>query len=128
MYPVTMLAAVILGLWLIILSIRVIDVRRTTGIDAHEAPSRELARRIRAQANLVEYAPIALILLFLAEASAASIWVTGFCATLLIVGRLVHGIAFSFKDSWVFGRVGGMGMTFGSIALLALTNVWLLFF
>ena len=125
LYPVTTVSTLILGLWLFWLSVRVIGARRSEGVGLGAGESDKLERRIRAQGNLSEYAPITLILLFLAEAQSANYWLIVFSAVLLIVGRLIHGIAFSFTDKWVAGRFGGMVMTFVSLVILSLTNLWL---
>ena len=125
-YPVTTITAVILGLWLVWLSVRVIGVRQSEGVSLGVGENEKLERRIRGQGNLSEYAPIALILLFLAEAQGANVWLVGGTAAILIAGRLLHGIAFSFTEKWVFGRLGGMIMTFGAIIILALINTGLL--
>ena len=125
-YPVTTITAVILGLWLVWLSIRVIGARRSEGVSLGAGENEKLERRIRGQGNLSEYAPITLILLFLAEAQGANVWLVGGSAAILIVGRLFHGIAFSFTERWVFGRLGGMIMTFSAIAILALINAGLI--
>lgn len=122
--PVTTITAIILGLWLVWLSLRVISARQSEGVSLGAGESELLERRIRGQANLSEYGPTGIILLFLAELQGAPVWLVGILAAVLIVGRLIHGIAFSFSEKWVFGRVGGMLMTFSAIGLLALVNVW----
>ncbi|MEM7291699.1 MAG: MAPEG family protein [Pseudomonadota bacterium] len=124
MVPVTTTTAIFLGIWLCWLSARVIRARGTEGISLGAGDNELLERRIRGQANLSEYGPTALILLFLAEFQGANFWALVVLAALLVVGRLIHGIAFSFTDKWVFGRVGGMIMTFTAIMALAFLNIW----
>ena len=126
MYPITTLTAVILGLWLVVLSIRVVDARRSQSVSLGDGDNELLTRRIRAQGNLSEYAPIGLILLLLAEAQGCPVWLVALIALVFVTGRLMHGIAFSFTSRWVLGRFGGMVMTFTAIGLLALTNLALL--
>ncbi len=125
LYPITTIAAVILGLWLFWLSARIIAGRRNAGENPDADQTVLLERRVRAQANLCEYAPVALVLLFLAEAQGAHFWLVAVSALLLVVGRLLHGIAMSFAAKWVFGRLYGMLMTFASILLLSVINLWL---
>ncbi|MEM7215336.1 MAG: MAPEG family protein [Pseudomonadota bacterium] len=124
--PITTSVAIILGLWLVALSFRVIDTRRTSGVSLGDGEDKNLSRRIRAQANLAEYAPVSLILLFLAEAQGASSWMLVACSALLVIGRLAHGFALGFTEGNVPGRTGGMIMTFTAIVLLAATNIWTL--
>ena len=126
MYPVTTTTAIILGLWLVVLSLRVIGARRSENTSNGDGGNETLSRRIRAQGNLSEYAPLGLILLLLAEMQGANIGSTAVPASIFVVGRLLHGYAFSFTSSWGFGRVGGMLMTFGGLILLTIANIWVL--
>lgn len=124
LYPVTTIAASVLGLWLFLLSIRVIGARRNNSED--DASKLTFERRDRAQGNLIEYAPMALILLFLLEAQNAPLWLTALSAFLLVVGRLLHGYAFSFTSNWPFGRMFGTLGTFLALILLSVSNLVLL--
>lgn len=121
-YPVTTLAAAILGLWLLTLSVRVIRGRQSAKVSMGDGGDRSLGRRIRAQANLSEYAPTGLILMFLAEAQGAPVWLVGIFAAIFVVGRLGHGYAMGFTDKWALGRVGGTMATLTGLGLLALLN------
>ena len=60
---VTALYAGILGLWLVLLSTRVILARRSEKVSLGHGGNVSLERRMRAQGNLAEYAPMALILI-----------------------------------------------------------------
>ena len=125
--PITTATAIILGIWLVWLSFRVVGARRSESVSLGAGESEKLERRIRAQGNLSEYAPIALILLFLAESQGASTWTVAIPALTLIVGRIMHGIAFSFTERRVLGRFGGMILTFTALVLLVLANLWVFF-
>jgi len=59
--PITALYAGLLAPLFILLSIRVIDVRRTARISIGHGDDPELLRRMRVHANFAEYAPFALI-------------------------------------------------------------------
>lgn len=126
MHPITTFTAAILGAWLIVLSARVIRMRGKAGVAIGDGGNDLLSRRIRAHGNFCEYAPLALILLFLAEAQGANFWLLTISALLLLAGRLMHGTALSFTTKWVLGRVGGMIATFGAIGVLVLANLWVL--
>ncbi len=64
---VTALYAALLALLLVYLSARVIGRRRALRIGMGEGDDPLLARWIRAQANLAEYAPLGLLLLLILE-------------------------------------------------------------
>ena len=123
---VTLTFAAILSLFLIVLSFRVLDLRgspvtkflhkRNRDIDPND-----LERAIRGHGNLIEYAPLFLILMLaleLSDASVTSLYTSGIIFTL---GRLMHGIAFSFMKKNVFLRIGGMALTFAGFFILIRT-------
>ncbi|MDJ0613732.1 MAG: MAPEG family protein, partial [Rhizobiaceae bacterium] len=84
-----------------------------------------LSRRIRAQGNLAEYAPMGLFLIFLAEYQGALTWIVSLCAAIFVIGRLSHGYALSFKAHASGARIRGMVMTFVGLALLTIVNLWM---
>ena len=97
-YPITTLSAAVLGLWLIVLSWRVITARQN---NEKTGEKDILERRIRGQANLTEYAPMALILMFLAEHGGAATWWVAVLAGIFEVGKdrlFVWGIRESLHD------------------------------
>ena len=114
---VTLTFAAILSLFLIVLSFRVLDLRGSPVTKFFHKPNREidpndLERAIRGHGNLIEYAPLFLILMLaleLGDVSVTLLYVSGIIFTL---GRFMHGIAFSFMKKNVFLRIGGMTLTF----------------
>ena len=125
--PITIITASLLALWLVILSLRVIKQRRALGRNTPDAAQEQaLKRAIRGQGNLTEYAPIFLLLLFLAEYHAQAQWFLALVAVLFLAGRLAHGIAFSFMKSNMLLRVGGTVLTLTSLILLAVANLLML--
>lgn len=116
--PITTLTAGILGLLLVVLSMRVIQARGETS--KREDGPELLQRRIRGQGNLIEYAPMALILLGLLEYQGAYPWFLWTMAALFVAGRLLHGYAFGFTAYNAIGRTGGAGLTLVSLGLLSL--------
>ena len=102
----------ILGLWLVILSMRVIALRRGGGTSLGDGGNEQLQRRIRAQGNLTEYTPIALILLFALETAQISDLLLHALGSVLVVARLLHGWALSFTANNSFGRFWGTLLTF----------------
>lgn len=118
MLPITTLYASLLALLLLGLSIRVVQGRSTYRVNLGDGGNQSMQRRIRAQANFIEYVPMLLVLLALLEAAAMPGWlVHGFGATLL-VARLLHGYAMAFTENWVPGRFLGTLLSF--VLLLAM--------
>ena len=123
--PVTSFAALLAGLLILLLTIKVIQLRRRGGVVLGDNDDRILAKAIRGHANAVEQLPIALILMGLAEAQGASQALLILAAMALIVGRALHGIYFAVHGTlWRF-RFFGMWLTLaaqvGLILILALT-------
>ena len=120
---VTPLYAAALTALFLVLSGRVITYRRAHKVSLGDGGDRVLERRMRAQGNFAEYAPLGLILLMGAElAGAQALWLhlTG---GLLLVGRLMHGIGFSFLHHSMALRVGGMVLTLSALALGAISGL-----
>ena len=107
-FPVVSLYAVPLALLFLVLSARVILARRRTGIAFGFRNDLDLERRIRVHANFVEYAPLGLLLLIVAEASGASGRWLHIDGGLLLFGRLAHALGVSLPQWDGFGRVTGM--------------------
>lgn len=120
---ITPLYASLLAIWLIILSVRVIGLRGNPAFSAlasGKENAETLERAIRGQGNLIEYAPIFLILLFLAEATGTSTTAIHAYGATFLAGRLAHGICFSFMKRSMPLRVGGMVLTFASLLGLSI--------
>lgn len=120
---ITALYAGILGIWLVVLSVRVIVVRRSARVSLGDGGNVALERRIRAQGNLAEYGPMALILIGILEGAGTSALVLHGLGILLVAGRLMHGWALSFSQGNAVGRTGGMVLTLTVIAIAALLNL-----
>ena len=121
---VTLLFATILSAFMIVLAVRVLDLRGSPVTKSFHKPDRvidplELERAIRGHGNLIEYAPLFLILMLLLELTGASETFLYICGTVFTVGRFMHGIAFSFMKKNGLLRIGGMTLTFlGLISLI----------
>tara|TARA_Y100000591_G_scaffold2125_1_gene1953 strand:- start:10 stop:408 length:399 start_codon:yes stop_codon:yes gene_type:complete len=121
---VTLLFAIILSAFMIVLAVRVLDLRGSPVTKSFHKPDRkidpqDLERAIRGHGNLIEYAPLFLILMAALELSDASKTLLYACGIIFTLGRLMHGIAFSFMKKNGFLRIGGMSFTFiGFISLL----------
>ena len=118
---------------MIILAVRVLDLRGSPVTKFFHKPNREidpndLERAIRGHGNLIEYAPLFLILMLaleLSDASVTSLYMSGIIFTL---GRLMHGIAFSFMKKNGFLRIVGMSLTFIGFLGLIVPALGIIFF
>ena len=114
---ITLTFTTILSIFMIILAVRVLDLRGSPVTKSFHKPNREidpndLERAIRGHGNLIEYAPLFLILMLTLELSDASVTLLYIAGIIFTLGRLMHGIAFSFMRKNVFLRIGGMSLTF----------------
>ena len=115
----------LLAIWLFVLSIRVIGLRGNPAfafIAQGKGDEELLNRAIRAQGNLIEYAPIMLFILFFLEASGIPELAVRILGDSFLLGRLMHGAAMGFMRSNMPLRVGGTALTLlpllaGAIAL-----------
>ena len=114
---VTITFTVFLSLFMIVLAVRVLDLRGSPVTKFFHKRNREidpndLERAIRGHGNLIEYAPLFLILMLALELSDASVTLLYMSGIIFTLGRFMHGIAFSFMKKNVFLRIGGMALTF----------------
>lgn len=121
---ISMITAGLLGLLLIALSAYVIAGRVKFKIDLGDGGNPAMVQRMRAQANFVEYVPLALVLLMLVEyASIGPRWMTMGMGGALVVGRVLHAQGLVASPGATFGRFVGTNLTAlviitGSLALL----------
>jgi hypothetical protein len=120
---ITITTAGLIGLLLLILSLRVVQVRQSAGVSLGDGGDTKLLQRIRAHANLTEYAPIILILLFLAEGSFGSGWFVGALAVLFLLARIAHPVGMAMPAPNL-PRVLGTAGTWTVLAVLSLGLLW----
>ena len=109
------LYAAILGLLFLILTIRVIKLRRSKGIGLGYGNDEKLHRAIAAQSNFVEIVPLTLILIYLLEQRTQAELFIHLLGALLIVGRICHAYGVSQTDEDYRFRVFGMFISIGVI-------------
>ena len=131
MPEITLIFSTILSSFMIILSFRVLDLRGSPVTKFLHKPNRivdeeTLQRSIRGHGNLVEYAPLFLILMLILELSGASQTQLCFSGIAFTVGRFMHGMVFSFLKPNMFLRIGGMALTFVGFLGLIRTSIMLL--
>jgi uncharacterized membrane protein YecN with MAPEG domain len=118
---ITPLYAALAAAILIVLSLRVIGVRRGRRVAIGDDGDEDLARRIRAQGNFAEYTPLALLMILLLELGGAPAWQLHLLGAALILGRILH--AWSLAAHSGNGRVAGMALTFFVLTAAALGNL-----
>ncbi|MEL7164955.1 MAG: MAPEG family protein [Pseudomonadota bacterium] len=122
---VTPIYAGLLALLYVALAAQVIRYRRRNRVSLGDGGQKELAQLVRAHGNCAEYGTLGIVLLALVElqGTAPALAVHGL-GCMLLVGRILHGYAFS-RFPMVMGlRVPGMALTlfmivFSALALLA---------
>ncbi len=109
--PITSVTAICAGLLILLLTIKVVHLRRRDGVVLGDNNDRALAKAIRGHANAVEQLPIALILMGLSEAQGAALSLVAGAAVLLIAGRVMHAIYFAIHGTHWRLRTYGMLLT-----------------
>lgn len=122
--PVTALYVALGALLLVLLTVRVVAVRRGRGIGLGDGGDKELLRRMRVHGNAIETLPIQLLLLAMLEWSGTSApWLHALGAAVLI-SRCLHAWGMSGSSGLSFGRFWG---TLLSLLLMIGMAVWLIF-
>lgn len=104
---VTTLYAGLLGVIYVALSLFVIQGRLKHRVSLGDGANEVLTKRIRIHANFIEYVPLAVLVIILAEfEGVAEMLIHGLCAT-LVVGRLLHVWGVLSKEGTSFGRAAG---------------------
>jgi len=122
--PILALYSGLLGLLLVYLSLNVARNRKKFKVGIGDGENEDLARRIRVQANFIEYVPIALILLAVFESNHGHAMVAHIAGSALVLGRVLHAYGLGKTAKVSFGRVAGMMLTWLSILGLAGANIY----
>jgi len=121
---ITGLYAALAALLVVVLSIRVVLRRASQRIGLGDGDDRELRKRIRAQANTIEYLPLALLLLGCLELNQAQPVILHTCGIVLIAARIAHGIGLSRTGGTSPERFIGTGTTWTVMLAMAGLLVW----
>lgn len=108
---VAALVAAAMGLLAAVLVVQVIRNRVRLGVHAGDGGHAPLAQAIRAHANLVEQAPLVLVLLALAEAAGAWRSVVVGLGVVFVVARLASAWGLSHSLGPSSARQSGAGLT-----------------
>lgn len=121
---ITAIYASLAGLLLLVLSFRVVRSRRKLSVGLGDGGQENLLRAQRAQANFIEYVPIALILLAAAESQGLAGWLLQTSGAILMLARLLHAWGLSRSSGRSFGRYWGTLLTWVVIIALSLANIY----
>lgn len=113
---ITALYAGLTGLLLVYTSIRVTMARVKYKVNAGDGGVPEMLGAIRTQGNLIEYAPMALILMALLEVGGTAPWVLHVLGIAFFVGRLIHA---SVNITAKPGAARGIGATVSWVVIVA---------
>lgn len=108
--PITLMYASVFALFALFLSFRAGSYRGKTGYSIlyGEPRNMELAQRVRAQQNFLEYVPFVMILMGLLEANGANSMFLFVVGDVLFIGRVAHAIGLKHDNIAHKGRVIGM--------------------
>lgn len=114
--------AALLAILYVMLSVRIIRIRRRESTAIGLNANAELERSVRAHANFSEYVPLALLLIWFAGATGtAPVWIN-LLGLMLVIGRVFHAyslIVHEPRHSKYALRVMGMSLTFLTLLLPA---------
>lgn len=122
--PITLFTASLLALLMLFLAYRIVVLRVQHKVSTGDGGHEDLALRVRSFGNLVEYAPMLLILMALVEAANGSLFVLGLIATLFVLARIAHPIGLHKPPPNIFRSFGIFG-TWGSLLILAIYGLTL---
>jgi uncharacterized membrane protein YecN with MAPEG domain len=120
---ITPIYAALFALFYIFLSLRVAAMRRATRVSLGDGGNAELTRRTRVHGNFIEYVPLTLILMALAEMQGQPGWIVHLIGGSLALGRLAHAYAISLEPQILKLRVLGMVLTVAALTMGALANL-----
>lgn len=118
-------ALILLG---IVLTFRVVFVRRSARVSLGDGGNDELRKRVRAHGNFAEHAPWIAAALILLPLLGAREWMVHLVGITGVTGRIVHALAVSQGDHRLKFRVLGMVLTTLSLSagvVLLLVRAWL---
>jgi uncharacterized membrane protein YecN with MAPEG domain len=120
---ITGIYAALCGLLLVVLYARVSQRRLATKIGVGTGGDAVLEQRVRAHANLIESAPLALLLLYLVEQTGLAAWAVHTFGAAFLVARLLHAQGMSGSTGRSTGRFYG---SIGTLLVVVALSVVLL--
>lgn len=121
---ITGLYAALCALLILMLSFRIVSLRRRLRVGLGDGGDAGLARAIRAQANAIEYIPVMLVMLLIAENNGAGVVFVHACGIVLVLARLLHALGLSGSAGTSLGRFWGTLGTWLLLLVLAGQLLW----
>ena len=121
--PITAAYAAVLALLVVVLGVNVTMHRVKLGVPIGDGGNAEMRRMIRLHGNAAEYIPLALVLMAIYEVNGGWHIALNIFGVALIVARLMQTWDMWGNDVAGFGRKGGQGLTWLTIAALAVLNI-----
>ncbi|WP_430008893.1 MAPEG family protein [Methylophaga lonarensis] len=118
---ITALYASLAVLLILLLTAKVIKLRRKYQVSLGDGGHADLAGAIRAHGNAIEYIPLTLLLMLLLEMMDASTLLIHLAGLSLLIGRLIH--ANGLTRTVIGQRILGMQITLFTIFVLVLLNI-----
>lgn len=111
--PITLMYASVFALFALVLSFRAGTYRGKAGISVlfGSPPNMDLAERVRAHQNFLEYVPMILIVMGAIEANGGSAMFLYVIGDLLFIARIAHAIGLKHDNIAHIGRLIGAGGT-----------------
>ncbi len=126
--PVSAVFAAVLGLLLLVLSGMVSRFRLKYQKSLGVTDDRDFEAAIRAQANLVEYAPLGLVMLAIAELNGVPSGLVYWTGMAFVVGRVLHAFGMiNGRGGPHIARMTGILLTWAGILAIAVLLLWNVF-
>ncbi len=113
----------LLALCLLVLSLRVMQLRYKTGIGLGSGDSDALERARRIHGNAAEWVPVGLLMILVLEALMAPLWLLHALGLALLAGRVFHAVGVTRSRGTTIPRAIGVSLSIlqyvaGAIACL----------
>lgn len=123
--PVSAVYAAVITLMVLALAFRVSSFRLRDRVNLGDQGSRDLRVAVRSHANLVEYAPLFVLLLFIGELNGVPVgWLHG-AGLLFVLSRFAHAWGMEARSGGSHpSRLVGIGGTWLSIGIMVALLIW----
>lgn len=121
--PITAIYGALLALFLVILTVPVIKLRKGLRVGLGDGGQASLQQAVRAHGNAAEFIPLFIALLAIYEINHASATALHIFGVVFVLSRLAHASGLYQSPGASLGRVVGMVGTLTALVALAIANV-----